>query len=740
MSESASEKVQAHGEFSRLEWRRRGRRVPFVQQTAATDCGAACLAMTLGFHGRRVTLAEVRKVTGLGRDGTDAMDLVETARSFGLRGRCLSVEIDSLHYVGPGTILFWRFCHFVVLERIGPKYVEIVDPAAGRRRVPMAEFGRSFTGIAIEFEPAADFERGASRPTSFWPYVRVILRERSVLGQIALVSLLLQILTLGLPLITGMLVDRVIPRSDFTLLTLVSISALVLVIFSGLGQLVRSLLLIQLRTQLDSRMTLGFLEHLVSLPYPFFQMRRAGDLIMRLNSNAAIRELLATGTLSALLDGALIGINVLLLLVASPGMAWMVFALGSLQLVILLSTRRQQRVLMTENLEVQASLQSFETEMLTGMETLKSLGAEQRSVSRWTQLFVDTLNVSIKRGRLESLYGALNGGFQIAAPLAVLVLGGSLVMSGKLTLGTMLALNALGMGALMPLSRLSHALFQLQMLGGYFERQNDVLETSPEQDPKAVRLVGRLKGEITLERVSFRYSPSAPDVVREVSLRILPGEVVAVVGRSGSGKSTLAKLLLGLYQPTSGRVLVDGTDIRELDVRSVRSQLGIVTQDTHLFSGSIRENIALGHPNASLQRIIEAAKLAAVHSDISAMPMGYQTVLMDRGLSLSGGQRQRIALARALVHAPAILLLDEATSALDSVSESRIKDTLTALECTQIIIAHRLSTVARSDRIVVMHEGAVVEMGAHEELLAKKGAYHQLVLAQLQSDVKVSAA
>ena len=601
----------------------------------------------------------------------------------------------------------------------------------------MDEFRRAFTGIAMVFEPSEKFSPVRGDSGSLWRYIAPVLRTSGSWTRIFVTSLLIQGFALAIPLFVGALVDRVVPRQDYRLLLVLGIALAGLVLFQVLTSLIRSHMLLHLRTVVDAHMTLGFLDHLVDLPYLFFQRRSAGDLMLRLNSNTIVREIVTTAAFSTLFDGTLVTLYLAILLIISPPIALVALILGLAQVGIFLAIRRRQRELMSESLQKQSKSASYQFEMLSGIETLKAMGSEQRAVEHWSDLFVDVLNVSLARGRLGAKVGATMGGLGMASPLLILGYGATLVMDGTLTLGTMLAISALTGGFLAPLSSLVSTGMQFQLLGSYLERINDVLDSTPEQDREKVRPAGTLRGGITIEKLSFRYGALGALAVEDVSADIRPGESVAIVGRSGAGKSTLAGLIVGLYEPTSGRVLFDGQDLADLDIRSVRRQIGVVTQHPYLFGTSVRGAIALADPSIPLDDIVLAARLAHIDDDIMDMPLGYDTLLVDGGVSLSGGQRQRLALARALVQKPAILLLDEATNALDAITIAGIHKELATMDATRIVVAQRLDAIVDADTILVVEAGRIVERGSHAALLQLEGTYAALFRTQAKNRSRV---
>lgn len=734
MSEPPSSLLSRFPALRRLGETRR-RRVPYVQQLSAAECGAACIAMVLGYQGKDVSLSEVRDAMGISSSGgISALAILDCARRYGLRGRGVRIDVEDLAYLEPGAILHWSFNHFVVFERLNGRRVELVDAAIGRRSLSLEQFRVHFTGVALVLEPSETFQPSTREGGQVSRYLRHLLAHSGLLGRILATSVMVQLFALGPPVLIGAVTDQVIPRGDAPLLWVLLTGTVGLLVFHFLASLVRAHLLLHLRTEMDARVTLGFMEHLLELSHAFFQQRSAGDLSNRLNSNSTARELLTSGALSGIIDGTLVLGYLLILMVASPPMSFLVVGLGLAQAAVFVVSRRRQGELMARNLETEARAQAYQVEVLAGIETLKATGCERRVLEHWSNLFVDVLNVSVARGRLLAMTESIMGMLRLGSPLFILCFGAKQVLDGHMSLGVMLSLDALALGFLVPLSSLVSTVLQFQLLGSYLARINDVMEAPREQQAEQGRLspAPALRGGITLERVSFRYGRDGAMSLQDVSLEVQPGQLVAIVGRSGAGKTTLARMLLGMHRPSSGRVLYDGKDLFGMELRSVRQQLGIVMQSTFLFGTSIRANISLADPTLPLESVVEAAKLAQLHEEILAMPMGYETILVDHGSSLSGGQRQRLALARALVNKPAILLLDEATSALDSITEFRVQEALAGLNCTRIVIAHRLSTVAGADLILTMADGQLVEAGSHGELLERGGAYAALVAAQLR--------
>jgi len=705
-----------------------------VYQASQTDCGAACLTMILNFHGHATTMAELKKQIQAGRDGLTARSLAEAARGFGFRVKAYSARLEDLKWVTLPAIIHWGLDHFVVLEKWRDNRATIVDPSRGRYQPTQEEFSEQFTGVTLVLEPGAHFQRQRrSGQQWWWPYLRQIWKApglRQTLAQVLFVSLLLQGLGLVFPFAMKIAVDQILPNQLTAFLPLLGIGIGVLFVTQFLTLYLRTALLIYLQGRLDSQLMLGFFEHLLKLPFRFFQERATGDLLHRLGSNAALREILTTQTLSALLDGAFVVVYLTILWTQDLAFGLCATLIGATKIGLLWLTKNKVNDINHRHLNTQAESQSYFVEALNGMETVKASGMEDRIFDHWSNLFFRQLNASLEKQHLSSLINNFIQSISQLAPLFLLWLGISRVFAGSMSLGTMLAMLAIATAFLAPLVSLVANGQQFQFIGAHLARLSEILEETPEAEPTVGSVRQKPSGRICLKELGFRYHKDGPLILRDIDLNVQPGQKIGVVGPTGSGKSTLAKLLMGLYFPSSGNIEFDGVDIHRWHLKNLRRHIGFVPQSCFLFSGSIKRNIALNHPDQNMAAIIKAAKMASIHEDIETMPMGYGTLVGESGQGFSGGQKQRLALARALAHEPDLLILDEATSQLDTVTEQRIEANLKELECTRIVIAHRLSTIRDADTILVLDQGCIVERGTHQSLIEKGGLYARLANAQ----------
>jgi ABC-type bacteriocin/lantibiotic exporter with double-glycine peptidase domain len=549
--------------------------------------------------------------------------------------------------------------------------------------------------------------------------------------RLVVITLLLQGLVLGLSLATALAVQRVFPLGDRPLLGVVVAAGAALAVGYALMQQLQARAIEHLRAHLDRELLDQLMTHVLKLPISFFDRFPPGEVLQRFQAFANVRALFSTDGVAALLSVASLVVAGVLLF----GFASQLFFLGVLVLfveafgcaLLFRTLRRTAR----EEVVARAKQQDRLIEILQGITTLRLAGDTSAAQQRWFPAFLEELAASLRRDRTFAVVTPTLDGVKGLALVCSVWLGTKSVLAGSLSIGALVGFLAVFATFLQALGALT---MQIAFSAPSFVDYGLVRATFAEPVEQAAATVlspGQLRGRIAVDQVSFKYTPDGPLVLRDVSLQIESGTKVALVGASGSGKSTLGRLLLGLYMPTSGRILFDGKDVVSLDLEALRRRMGVVLQEPFLLPASIRENIARGAEGATLARVKEAAEKAAIHEDVERMAMGYETLVAEGGSSFSGGQRQRLVIARALVSSPAVLLLDEATSALDNFSQSIVEWNLAQSTATRIVIAHRLSTVIDADQILVLHKGSIVERGTHDELLAKQGHYYALVRAQL---------
>ncbi|MBX3000333.1 MAG: peptidase domain-containing ABC transporter [Caldilineaceae bacterium] len=712
----------------------RSKRVPVILQMSAADCGAACLAMIGGYWGAQLSVGSCQRIMGGSASGVTALMIAQAARQMGLKVQAFRHSPTGLAQADLPAILHWQGTHFVVLESWRGERITVVDPALGRRTLTADELAAGYSGVTLTFAPETDFAQkvvpyvdanGSARWHLFLARVLAVPGIRPLLAQIVGASLLLQLAGLILPVTTWLVVERILPNPAQNLLPLLGIGLLVAVAAQAGISFGRSLLTVRFQQQLDRHLIPDFFAHLLRLPYSFFQQRTTGDLLSRLEGNSAVRDLVTSGVLTGLLDGVLVLLYLVILYLQFPLFGWVVTGTALAHLLLLSLSLRRVHELSQLALATQAAEESFAVQVLRGIESVKAAGTETWIAAQWRDGFDASLKAVAARGRYLAGVDSLFLLISTATPLLLLWLGTGAVQDGQLELGQMLGLVVLASASLAPLGSLAGYIHQAQQIWAYLERMGDVLESAPEEaEPDQMPL--SLTGSIEVSDLCFRYAGQGEFTLAQISFALKPGEKVALVGPTGAGKSTLVRLLLGLYKPDAGEICYDGRPLADLGLTRLRRQIGVVLQDSFLVGGTIRQNIALHQPDMPLAQVMAAARLAGIHEEIERLPMKYESWVGEGGSALSGGQRQRLVLARALAPRPKILILDEATSHLDAATEATIQQTLDDLEATCLIVAHRLSTVRRADRILVLDRGRIVERGNHDDLIEQSGLYSRL--------------
>ncbi len=710
-------------------------KTPTVLQMEAVECGAAALGIILAYYGRIVPLEELRVACGVSRDGSNAANLLKAARAYGLTAKGYYQEVETLQTLRPPLIIFWNFCHFLVVEGFGKDKVFLNDPATGPRTVTWDEFDASFTGIAIACEPGPEFKRGGRKPNLLVSLYRRLARSAPAVTYVVIAGLALTALGLVIPAFTRTFLDQIlVADQDWIVPLLVAMG--VATVLRALATALQQHCLLRLEAKLAVEMAGGFLRHLLSLPVEFFMQRHAGDLNTRMAINDRVARLLAGDLGNALLNVVVIGFYALLMAQYDIVLTVLGVTIALVNFLALRYISRQRIDNSQRLLTDRGKLNSVTVGGMQTIETIKATGGESDFFARWAGHHVKFLNSQERAGAVIQSLNALPPLLMALSTAAILTLGGFRVMEGVLSIGMLVAFQALMTSFLTPVNQMVTLGGTLQDVEGDMNRLDDVFRYRP--DPQvaapatasALDFPPKLAGYLELRGVTFGYSRLAPPLIEGLHLSLKPGDRVALVGGSGSGKSTVAKLVAGLYEPWEGEILFDGRSRATIPRSVLTSSVAMVDQDIFLFEGTVRDNLTLWDSTIPETDVVQAAKDACIHADIVSRPGGYDHFVEEMGRNFSGGQRQRLEIARALAGNPTILVLDEATSALDPLTEQLIDEALRRRGCTCLIVAHRLSTIRDCDEIIVLERGKVVQRGTHDEMIRVDGPYATLIRSE----------
>lgn len=718
--------------FSRKDKLPKPVKTPTVLQLEAVECGAASLAMVLGYYGRIVPLTTLRRECGVSRDGSKASNVAKAARRFGMEARGFSKSVEKLKEMTMPVIVFWNFNHFLTVEGFKGDKVFLNDPAVGHRQVDLASFSRQFTGVAVSIEPGPDFEPGGQRPSVFKAIWSRLGGSKIALVFCMLAGLLLVLPGLAIPAFNQVFIDSIILSGKTDWLRPLILAMVFALITQAILQYLQMRYLRRLQIRLSVIMSSRYMWHLLRLPASFYAQRYPGEVANRSQLNDKMASIIS-GQLTQTFISVVMMVFYAALMFFYDIFLTLIGVLFAVCNVLVLRWSSANRV--EANMKVLSEFgkaQGVAIAGLQGMETIKSGGLENGFFSNWAGYYAKGGNARQDLEMSSRLLTVLPAFLNQIATAAILIIGAFRVMSGDITIGMLVAFQSLMSSFLGPVNQLMSIGSTFQELRGDLERVEDVLE-SPAQPydmtTSKTEKSPKLTGLIELSKVTFGYSPVEKPLFDNVDLVVQPGTSIALVGGSGSGKSTVAKLLVGEYDPWSGDVLFDGQKRNDMYQGILVKSLATVDQEIALFRGSIRDNLTLWDSKIKTDQLRSACRDAAILDVIMDLPGGFDSEIVEGGASLSGGQRQRLEIARALVRNPSILVFDEATSALDAETEDQVMKNLKSRGCTVVMIAHRLSTIRDADQIYYLDKGEIVEHGTHSELWKLDGAYKSLMLA-----------
>lgn len=713
-----------------------------ILQNDETDCGPACLAAIFGKYGLKVSIAKIRDIAGTDRQGTSACGLVKVIEHYGFEQKVVEADKNALtqklplpaiaHVVIDNTLL-----HYVVITKIKDNTVVVSDPAKGSVRYKKEDFLKIWTNVLILIAPTKESQKGNKKESTLSSFFRLLISQKWLLLRIFILSMILTSIGIITSFYYQVLMDNIVPSLSIEMLNYVSAITLSLFLVQICLNFFRGLLIVKLEQNIDIPIMLGYYNHALILPMKFYSMRDTGEIISRFNDASSIRDIVSEASLTIMMDTIMAVVGAVVLFNSNRLLFLISVVMLILYGIIVFVYNKPIKKINRKIMEMNSKVTSQFVETINGIETIKAFNQEDNEKEKTDKLYRKFLKRVFNGGVLSLSQQTITMFVAVVGELVILWVGVAYVIKGELTLGELITFNALLGYFIEPIKNLINLQPSIQTAVVAADRLGEILDITPEYNYEHEQLNDKIKfDKISISNLDFRYG-TRELVLKDINLEICRGEKIAFVGESGSGKTTLANLLVRLYEQEKGSIKLDSIDIREFSIKQIRDNISYISQNTFLFSGTIRENLLFGNSDVSDDDISQVCKICELEEYINSLPLKYNTRIEENGKNLSGGQKQRLAIARALLKNPKILIMDEATSNLDYITEKTIENTINKFSknMTTIIIAHRLSTIKDCDKIFVFKDGQIVETGNHRDLLKQRGYYYQLWNGQDKNNI-----
>lgn len=697
------------------------RKVPLMRQMSQSECGITSLSMIFSYYGYEGALNELRSDVHGSRYGVSMLSLKKIGETYNFTVNALKVSLTHIETINEPLILFWEHNHFLILEKIKGNQYYIVDPSLGKYTLTKDDIEEKYSGYALLLKPNKNFKPQKKKKNKNFNLFSAFFDQKLSFLMMLIIAIIIQLSVIILPITTKYIIDHSINAKNFweiKNINIILILMLSILIIQILFNYLNSYVINRVQKSIDEIMIPNFVNHLIKLPIKYFNARSTGDLVLRTNNLEDVRMLVLNNLISSLLNAITLIVVINYMVSQSILLSTVLVFIGLIQMFLIILGSKHIQPISNLELAYKSEQNGKLSEMINSIHTIKSLNEEVTFYNEWEKSLMKNINATYEVGKRKIKMESVLKSLSVIVPIMITLFGVILTVSNKMTIGSLFGFLSLSTIFLLPFNNIAEGVVNINKAKSILTFVEDVATNEKEEQSGTINK--NIKGEVKLENISFKFDKYSPDLLKNINILIPQKSNIAIIGASGSGKSTLLSLLNRVYKPTSGRILLDGKDINSYNIKVLREEIGIVTQEFSIFNKTIFENITLNNPNYTEKDVYEALSGASLLKEVMEMPQGINTMLSENGTNISGGQRQRLAIARALIKKPKILILDESTSSLDYKNEYEIDKFLKNNGATKITTSHNINTLKNMDKVFLLSKGEIILSGKYNEIKNKE--------------------